>query len=267
MTNLEKIVLETKETELIEATTTANKFVSPVRLWQWFKNIILSRNNTWTGNNNFEKNVVIKGESDTVGNALELRNLNSTFWWEFSNDGSIIKRSNVNGTYAAGLQGICLDNIGNSNFGQFLPNKNVITFNNFGVDSNGDYKFTENAVSGMQATIGNSGNVRAGVFFLGRNVFIQTNAVNSGIYTNEPAYFSSSGFFGVNTRTPSGILDVRQPNYRDRDFTSLPYPRMTEAQRLALTSIPQGGGVYQTDAGAGGEGLYIYKSTGWTKIG
>ena len=67
------------------------------RAGTWFKttilnilNIILSRNNTFTGNNTFEKNVVIKGESDTTGNVLEIRNLNSTFWWEFLNDGSII---------------------------------------------------------------------------------------------------------------------------------------------------------------------------------
>lgn len=46
---------------------------------------------------------------------------------------------------------------------------------------------------------------------------------------------------------------------------SLPYPAMTNAQRLAIAggTPPVGTTVYCTDAT---EGLYIYKSTGWTFI-
>jgi len=38
---------------------------------------------------------------------------------------------------------------------------------------------------------------------------------------------------------------------------------MTESQRVALTDVPLARMVYQVD---GAEGLYIYKSTGWTLI-
>jgi hypothetical protein len=42
---------------------------------------------------------------------------------------------------------------------------------------------------------------------------------------------------------------------------SLPFPKMTSTQRLAITSPVIGGHVYQTDAT---EGVYVYKSTGWS---
>lgn len=42
---------------------------------------------------------------------------------------------------------------------------------------------------------------------------------------------------------------------------SLPFPKMTSAQRLAILSPEIGGHVYQTDAT---EGVYVYKSTGWS---
>lgn len=44
---------------------------------------------------------------------------------------------------------------------------------------------------------------------------------------------------------------------------SLPFPRMTETERLALTGLVQSAMVYQTD---NIEGLYIYKSSGWTFV-
>jgi len=42
---------------------------------------------------------------------------------------------------------------------------------------------------------------------------------------------------------------------------SSPFPKMTSVQRLAIASPVIGGHVYQTD---GTEGVYVYKSTGWT---
>ena len=40
-------------------------------------------------------------------------------------------------------------------------------------------------------------------------------------------------------------------------------PKMTNAQRIAIVTPPTGLMVYCTDAT---EGLYVYKSTGWTGI-
>jgi hypothetical protein len=42
---------------------------------------------------------------------------------------------------------------------------------------------------------------------------------------------------------------------------SIPFPKMTSVQRLAITLPVIGGHVYQTD---GAEGVYVYKSTGWS---
>lgn len=44
------------------------------------------------------------------------------------------------------------------------------------------------------------------------------------------------------------------------NYVSLPFPRMTNTQRLAIVSPTIGGHVYQTD---GIEGVYVYKTTGW----
>ena len=51
---------------------------------------ILSRNNTFTGNNNFERNVVVKGESGLIGNALEVRNSNNSTTAQFKNAGGLV---------------------------------------------------------------------------------------------------------------------------------------------------------------------------------
>lgn len=65
----------------------------------------------------------------------------------------------------------------------------------------------------------------------------------------------TSGDLSIGTDSPAGRLDVVSLTK-----TSLPFPRMTSAQRTAIASPPIGGHVYQTDAT---EGVYVYKSTGW----
>lgn len=67
---------------------------------------------------------------------------------------------------------------------------------------------------------------------------------------------NSSGYLGVNNVAPGGVLDVQSTT-----IGSLPFPRMTSAQRTAISTPAVGSAVYQTD---GTEGVYVYKSTGWT---
>ena len=59
------------------------------------------------------------------------------------------------------------------------------------------------------------------------------------------------------TLNPSAIFEIESST---KGF--LP-PRMTETQRLAIATASIGLIVYQTDST---EGLYVYKSTGWTFI-
>ena len=70
---------------------------------------------------------------------------------------------------------------------------------------------------------------------------------------------NGAGGIGVGTTSPlpSAVLDI---NSTTQGF--LP-PRMTNAQRTAISLPAVGLMVYCTDAT---EGLYIYKSTGWTFI-
>lgn len=64
------------------------------------------------------------------------------------------------------------------------------------------------------------------------------------------------GHVGVGTQTPAGKLDVSTT-----DDGSLPFPRMTTAQRAALASPTQGEFAYDTDE----EALFVYDSTRWIK--
>ena len=69
----------------------------------------------------------------------------------------------------------------------------------------------------------------------------------------------SENAVGIGTSTPdaSAVLDVRSTT---KGFL---FPRMTEAQRLAIGTPATGLMVYQTNAR---EGVYIYKSFGWVQV-
>jgi hypothetical protein len=73
--------------------------------------------------------------------------------------------------------------------------------------------------------------------------------------SNEKMRITSGGNVGINTINPEGILDVSSTT-----TGSLPFPRMTSAQRGLINSPAIGTHVYQTD---GIEGVYVKKSTGW----
>ena len=72
-------------------------------------------------------------------------------------------------------------------------------------------------------------------------------------------YVSNAGNVGIGTTSPdaSAILDIASTS------KGVVFPRMTSAQRTAISSPTTGLIVYQTDST---EGLYIYKSTGWVQI-
>ena len=69
----------------------------------------------------------------------------------------------------------------------------------------------------------------------------------------------NTGNVGMGTTSPdaSAILDIASTT------KGVVFPRMTSAQRTAISSPTTGLIVYQTDST---EGLYIYKSTGWVQI-
>jgi len=82
----------------------------------------------------------------------------------------------------------------------------------------------------------------------------------SSVFTpDDSVHYIKDGSVGIGTSTPdaSAILDITSTT------KGVVFPRMTSAQRTAISSPTTGLIVYQTDAT---EGLYIYKSTGWVQV-
>lgn len=89
-------------------------------------------------------------------------------------------------------------------------------------------------------------------------IFINPTLTNVNQLINEFIAFQSvKGGVFVNTSTPENSA-VLQADSTEQG--SLPFPRMTEAQKNAITSPAVGLHIYQTD---GTEGVYVNKSTGW----
>ena len=72
--------------------------------------------------------------------------------------------------------------------------------------------------------------------------------------------YGNNGSIGIGNTNPLGILDVQSSTK-----VSLPAPRMTQAQRLAITlgATQEGAIVYQTD---GVKGYYLWNGTSWTTL-
>jgi len=82
-----------------------------------------------------------------------------------------------------------------------------------------------------------------------------------GLYTQNTGYFQFTNIGNVTVGGAYGGRDASalfQVNGTTKG--SIPWPRMTAAQRIAITSPVLGLTVYQTD---GIEGIYVYTSTGW----
>ena len=88
---------------------------------------------------------------------------------------------------------------------------------------------------------------------VGRTKTSELHASNgNAIYTNQ-----GSVAIGTSQVDATAVLNIASTT------KGVLFPRMTSAQRTAISSPATGLIVYQTDAT---EGLYIYKSTGWTQI-
>jgi len=88
---------------------------------------------------------------------------------------------------------------------------------------------------------------------VGRTKTSELHASNgNAIYTNQ-----GSIAMGTSQVDASAVLNIVSTT------KGVLFPRMTETQRTAISSPATGLIVYQTDST---EGLYIYKSTGWTQI-
>jgi len=91
------------------------------------------------------------------------------------------------------------------------------------------------------------------------------NLVARGFYLN-PTLINVPIFYAIHAVKGSAHFNVTTPENKaiiqveSTDKVGLAIPRMTETQRLAISSPPVGGHVYQTDAT---EGVYVYKSGGW----
>ena len=90
----------------------------------------------------------------------------------------------------------------------------------------------------------------------GKMFFFNQGVKPIGFFTGgaEKMTIGANGNVGIGTGVPEGILDVQSTT-----SGSLPFPRMTEKERLNLSG-PVGIHAYQTD---GTEGVYVKKSTGW----
>lgn len=102
----------------------------------------------------------------------------------------------------------------------------------------------------------NSVGLLAGVHYVNGNSWMQAQRVDGGstLYNILLQPIGGNVMIG-STGTPEGVFDARSTTKG-----SLPFPRMTQAQRLAIASPTVGLHVYQTN---GTEGVYVYKSTGW----
>jgi len=113
----------------------------------------------------------------------------------------------------------------------------------------------------------NSGWAGVGAFFTDENltggmVLYNTSAANTTFYTNNDRRMDITGSTGnLLLGTSTDVANVLF-NASSTTKGTMPMPRMTNAQRTALTvdATRVGVHVYQTD---GTEGVYVYKSTGW----
>ncbi len=71
---------------------------------------------------------------------------------------------------------------------------------------------------------------------------------------------TNDGYLGVNISGSVHASAVTQIDSTNQGF--LP-PRMTESERTSISSPAIGLIVYQTDSGGDGEGVYVYRSSGW----
>ena len=131
-----------------------------------------------------------------------------------------------------------------------LPDKTVTLSAGTNIAISGKYPDFGISVTGLTSTSGDylplsGGTVTGGTIF------------QSGLTANT---FYSSGQVGIGTSNPnvSAIVEIASTSQ------GVLFPRMTIAQRNAITSTPVGLILFVTDGD--NEGLYIYKTSGWVQI-
>lgn len=191
------------------------------------------------GTQTFKGNKILKGESATTGNTLEVQNSAGTKILEVQNSeatNSLIKLT----------KGSTLLKIINPGGGA----AKLILANTSGVTG---YTKTFSLGDGNQWDIETE-------YYTGYGIgFINKGAGNS--FSTSSLYIGAAGTVanrvGIGTINPQAKLDVVSTT-----SGFLP-PRMTEAQRLAISLPADGLIVYQTDATFG---LYIKNTAGWVKL-
>ncbi len=115
-----------------------------------------------------------------------------------------------------------------------------------------------NSTGSNNVFIGN----RAGFNEIGSNkLYIangRTKTLLSGDFSTNQVQINGAA---IPVYTPSAAFEVKSPN---NNQGAIPYPIMTDAQRLAIPNPAVGLHIYQND---GTEGIWIYKSTGWAFVG
>lgn len=130
-------------------------------------------------------------------------------------------------------------------------------------ESLGDIEFYTNdpsnpRVYGKISVVGGPDSGTPNVGYPDGHLVFETAGQQGGLLS-EKMRITDDGKVGIGTTSPdaSAILDIASTS------KGVVFPRMTSAQRTAISSPTTGLIVYQTDST---EGLYIYKSTGWVQI-
>lgn len=208
---------------------------------------------TFAGQDNFiveEEKTIIQGSLNGGGNAPLIVNQLTPFGAPFDqniqewlNAGSVVARMRADGNFS------------------ILNNQAVLETGYFRARTGG---------SPDLVTFGsNTGGIKTGLWF-------PSNSIQAFVSNGkETKRIDEVGRIGVGTSTtlisgtvtsniePTALFHVDSNNGRDVGGElkgSIPFPRMTQAERTAITSPAIGLHVYQTD---GTEGVYVNKSTGW----
>jgi hypothetical protein len=242
------------------------------------------------GTNSLTARLQIKGSGSTSATtSLLVQNSAAGQLFKIDDDGSVYLGRSGSTTWAAtflantGIQG----RIGNGAF----ETPNVIYTYNFGTtmtfynNNNSatgfDFQFNNTPISDTtnQCMINLGGNYQTQQGFqfsslriapiYNFNANTTTNAIARGIYYNPTiTNLRVANHYGIQTTSGGAYINTATPQASaclQADSTTQGFlpPRMTNAQRGLIASPAIGLMVYCTDAT---EGLYIYKSTGWTFI-
>lgn len=185
--------------------------------------------------------------TDTISNSFIL-GFNTAYGASNISNGFIVS------DYAGqGINGSSNDIIIGQYAGRYLTgtSHNILIGFNAGTEVAGNATGNYNVIIGTNVTLpdGTNNGLNIGGVLFGTGL----NSDTTGDPKHNP---TSTGKIGIGTNAPNGVFDVVSTTNG-----SLPFPRMTASERTAISSPSVGTHVYQTD---GTEGVYVYKSSGWT---